>query len=95
MEVLFFSVYDQAASRYLDPFCAPTVEVAIRGFRQAVEREGHQFNEFPADYTLFHVGRFDPEQGIVSPITPANLGNALQYLPQNVPGELLKEASNG
>lgn len=80
METKFFSVYDSAAARYLDPFVAPTPDVAIRGFKQAVNREGHQFNLYPADYTLFLVGDFDPEKGIVIPCNPTNLGNAVSFL---------------
>lgn len=75
-----FTVYDSAAARYLDPFFAPTIEFAIRGFRQAVNKEGHQFHEFPEDYTLFHVGSFDPEKGIFVPQEPRSLGVAITFL---------------
>lgn len=77
---LIFSVYDSAAEMYLDPFVAPTLEVALRGFRQVVNREGHQFNAFPADYTLFQVGEFDPHTGVLRANAPTNLGNGLTVL---------------
>lgn len=71
MDVLFFSVYDAAVSRHLDPFTAPTDEAAVRGFRQAVLKDGHPFNLNPEDYTLFHLGAFDPEDGSIIPAVAA------------------------
>lgn len=76
----FFSVYDGAAHRYLDPFVAPTPEVAIRGFKSVVNKAGHPFNEYPADYTLFHVGNFDAESGVIESLVPHSLGNGMQYI---------------
>lgn len=58
-----FAIFDSAAVRFIEPFPASTVQVAIRGFQEACSKEGHQFEKFPEDYTLFHVGTFDPEKG--------------------------------
>lgn len=63
MNVEIFSVFDAAAKRYMDPFCAPTVEFALRGFREACQTDGHQFAKFPEDYVLYRVGSFDAEIG--------------------------------
>lgn len=84
-----FSVYDMAAKRYLEPFFAPTMEFAIRGFREACETPGHQFSKFPEDYTLYQLGEFDPETGQITGLSPevklANagamiVGNALEVV---------------
>lgn len=76
-----FSVYDAAAEAFLEPFFAPTIEFALRSFRQAVNTEGHQFNKFPEDYTLFHLGEFQSDSGhIVSNNTPHSLGVAVTML---------------
>lgn len=80
MTTQIFSVYDSAAHRYLDPFTAPTVDVAIRHFKHAVNSDGHQFNQFPQDYTLFHCGEFDPETGKLVPCEPHSLGVAITFL---------------
>lgn len=80
-----FTVYDTAAHRFLSPFAAPTLEVAIRQFRSVVNQPGHQFNTFPEDYTLFHVGSFDPENGLLDPLdTPHSLGIAVTFLDPSV-----------
>lgn len=80
MRLQAFSVFDSAANLFLEPFWAPTIEVAIRGFREAVTREGHQFQKFPEDYTLFHLGEFDQERGELVPATPRSLGVAITFL---------------
>lgn len=73
-----FCVYDSAAQRYLDPWLAPTLEFALRSFREAVNRPDHHFNKFPADYTLFHLGEWDGERGKYHLLeTPHNLGVAI------------------
>lgn len=80
MRLQAFSVFDGAANLFLEPFWAPTMEVAIRGFREACQRQDHQFNKFPEDYTLFHVGEFDQERGEFTPLTPRSLGVAITFL---------------
>lgn len=56
-----FSVHDSAIEASLDPFFALTVAEARRSFAAAVQREGTPFNTNPQDYTLFHLGEFDPK----------------------------------
>jgi len=93
MRMQAFSVYDGAAKAYLEPFFADTVEVAIRMFRAVVSKPDHQFARFPEDYTLFHLGEFDQELGLLNPLkTPHSLGLAVQFVV--APGAL-KVVSNG
>lgn len=66
MNIEIFAVYDSAAERHLDPFTGPTIEFAIRGFREACTTDGHQFKKFPEDYVLYHVGTFDTVLGQVT-----------------------------
>lgn len=80
MNFLIFTVYDSAARKYLEPFFAPTIEVACRSFRQLVNREGHQFAMFPEDYTLFHIGEYDADAGVIVPGDPHSLGVALTFV---------------
>lgn len=84
MEMHFFTVFDSAAGAFLEPFVAPSVEVAIRSFRQAVNQEKHQFNLFPSDYTLFHIGSFSQQTGYIEAAEPRSLGVALTYLNREV-----------
>ena len=85
MNQQIFAIWDAAVHRYMEPFSAPTIEFAIREFRRAVNKPDHQFNTYPADYTLFHVGEFNPLDGTLIPSgTPTNLGVAITFLEQTV-----------
>lgn len=85
MNTEIFTVYDSAARRYLEPFCAETIETAIRMFRALVEKEGHSFNRWPQDYTLFHIGKFDSENGVLIALdTPHSLGVAITFVPRQL-----------
>ncbi len=80
MNVELFSVFDQAAARYMDPFPGPTIEFAIRGFREACTTEGHQFQKYPEDYALYHVATFDAELGVVSGFAARKISNAASFV---------------
>jgi hypothetical protein len=77
-----FSVYDTKAERFLEPFHAPTTAFALREFATAVNTEGHQFNIFPEDYTLFRLGSFDATEGKLNaeatPVSIALAGTVLK-----------------
>lgn len=97
MNTQVFTVHDSAANRFLEPFFAPTQEFAMRGFREAVNQEGHQFNKFPQDYTLFHIGEFDAESGTMIAAHPHSLGVAVTYMDPQVARQLnlLEEVADG
>lgn len=93
MKCSLFTVFDSAAARFLEPFYAPTVEYALRQFRTTVNQEGHQFNKFPEDYTLFLIGEFDQEQGTITALdSPQSLGVAITFVEAKGPQ---LEVSNG
>lgn len=79
MNVEIFSIYDAAAERYMDPFCAPTVQFAIRGFEEACKTEGHQFTKFPEDYALYKVGAFDADLGVITRVDAVKLAVASSF----------------
>lgn len=94
MKCELFSVFDSAAKKFLEPFFAPTVEYAIRQFRLTANKANHQFNQFPEDYTLFHVGSFDQDEGLLRPLaTPHSLGVAITFIDAGGP-TLLNEGTN-
>lgn len=96
MTLNIFTVFDQAAGRFLDPFVAATVEVAIREFRRVVNQPGHQFHEFPQDYCLYHSGEFNPEDGtILAYPHPHSLGVAHTFLQRAPSQDALSAAFDG
>lgn len=82
MRMSVYSVYDTKAEAFLQPFFAPTHGSALRSFADAAQDEKHQFHKHAADYNLFHIGYFDEEKGILSPLETGvvNMGNAIEYL---------------
>ena len=80
MTQFIFTVYDSAANAYLAPFVAKTAGLAVRMFEEMCTSEGHQFNKFPADYTLYQVGVWDEANGVVTETEKVDLGTAIQFL---------------
>ncbi len=80
LQTHIFTVYDSAAGMFLEPFVAPSIDFALREFKSAANREGHQFNNFPSDYTLFYIGTFDCGAGRVDGLEPTSLGVAVTLI---------------
>lgn len=80
MKVELFSVYDLASARFMDPFNAPTIEFALRGFKEACGTVDHQFRKYPEDYLLYHVGEFDPDHGLVAGWEPRQIAKATNFI---------------
>ncbi len=78
-----FSVFDQAADRFLDIFSQVTIEAAIRDFRMACTKPEHQFNKFPEDYALYHVGTWQPELGEIVPMKARKISMASNFVGLN------------
>lgn len=74
-----FSVQDLVAEQWLEPFFAPTVDAAIRSFKEACTRPDHQFAKFPEDYVLYRVGTFDGRSGEVIGEGPAKIAMASSF----------------
>ncbi len=79
MKTEILSVYDMAAQRYIDPFPAPTIDFAIRGFKEACQTDGHNFNKFPEDYALYHIATFDAILGDIVPTSPHKVATASNF----------------
>lgn len=73
-----FSVYDDKADAFLQPFFMRTEQEAIRAFIGAATEANHQFNLHAADFTLYEIGTFSEQVGSIIPLDPIRgLGNAL------------------
>lgn len=61
MQHKIFAVYDEKAAAYLPPFFAHQTAMAERSFTAAAMQEGHNFNTWAHDYTLFELGTWDDD----------------------------------
>jgi hypothetical protein len=80
MKPKLFSVYDSKIESYDKPFMAKTRGEAIRGFRDFVNEKDNMVSRHPEDYTLFEIGEYDEEKGLLLPHKAHhNCGKALDY----------------
>ena len=78
------NVFDAAAKAYLRPFVTPTKGIALRGFMDAVSDPNHEFAKHSSDYTLFEIGTFNEETGLLTPMqTPSKVASAYELRPTN------------
>lgn len=83
MKHIVCAIYDSSVKEYLPPFNQRTKEEAIRAFRMAVNKPGHDFNQWPEDFTLFALGEFDSEKGTFENyITPERMCRGNEVLEQ-------------
>ena len=81
-----FTVYDDAAAAYLQPFFCPTVAVALRSFTEVSNQKDHVFFKYAHQYTLFQLGEFDDTTAIFQFLpTPVALCKASEVKSHGVP----------
>lgn len=86
MKLQIFSVHDQKAGAFLQPFFSLNVGTAQRSFETAVNDPATQFSRNPGDYTLFHIGEYEQDDASLTSLqTPENLGLALQFIKDSAP----------
>nr|QJB19919.1 MAG: nonstructural protein [Microvirus sp.] len=74
-----FSVYDAKAEAYARPFFLDTIGLALRGFGEACNDPQTELYRNPEDFTLYHIGEFDPASGAITQGHHAPIGKALEY----------------
>lgn len=77
-----YTVYDQKSEAYLMPFFMQTNASAIRAITDLVNDPQHTFGKHPADYSLFLIGEFEDDQGILSPGQPFCVGKLIEFQTQ-------------
>ena len=88
MGLKVFSIFDSKAGVYARPFCMTSAGTAMRVFGDMANDENDPVGQHAEDYTLFEIGTFDEDRGlIVSEATPRSLCNGieLKLAPQTHP----------
>lgn len=69
MLYVVFAVKDLAAQAFGRPMYMASTGVAVRGFRDEVNRaaEDNHMNRYPADFELYDVGTYDDSTGLTTP----------------------------
>lgn len=70
MKLLAFSIFDEKALTYGQPFFTNAVGVASRNLQEAVQNRETMISRHPEDFALYHLGYFDNETGHMDPSKP-------------------------
>lgn len=74
------AVFDSKGGAHSTPFFSQTLGSATRSFADAANTPDHPLCKNPADYTLFHLGTWDDETAVFTPLPEhKNLGLAANY----------------
>lgn len=81
MKLVACAIYDSVAKAFLPPFFVHNSVIAQRAVSDVANDDSHAIGKNPADYTLFRLGEFDDDTGLLKPLQPAeNLGNAASFV---------------
>lgn len=81
MKFKIFSIFDSKAETFNTPIFLPTDGQAIRIFDDMTNDGKSEVSKHPEDYTLFVLGEFDSDNGLVTPLnTPKSLGLAQEFV---------------
>lgn len=76
MKIKVFSVYDAKAAYFGPPFFDQREESAIRQFSDVVNdgrNKDNQWHSHPEDFSLFMIGEFNNENGVLTGCVPQSL----------------------
>lgn len=78
--IKMYAVHDIKAEAYLQPFFMKTRGLAIRAYSNTVNDEKSEFWKHPEDYTLFEIGEYDENTGLIKPLeSHIPVGKALDF----------------
>lgn len=67
MKVFVYNIYDEKAGAFLRPFFMPSMAAARRAVATIVNgEEDHIFKTNPSDFTLFEIGEYDDNTGLIT-----------------------------
>lgn len=67
MIMQIYSVRDNVAEAYLQPFFSVNAGSAIRSLQMVVNDSNHDFHKNASDYSLWSLGQFDDATGVLTP----------------------------
>lgn len=80
MKLRVYSIFDKACGAYTRPFFVQADEAAIRAFKDDALRPDSVVGKHPEDYSLFHVGHWDDNEGSLKACEPVCIGRAHELL---------------
>ena len=81
MKLNVYTIYDDTAKAYMQPFFMHNHGLAVRAFTDQVNRndENNPLNKHPEQFTLYYVGEFDDQTGNLELRDHQSLGKGVSY----------------
>ena len=80
MKQFVFAVYDSKSEMFNQPMFFKAKGEALRAFEDEANREDSAIFKHPGDYTLFLIGDYNIDTGLLTPMpTPTSLGLGVEY----------------
>lgn len=78
MILIICAVHDSAAGAFNRPFFSPSTGLAVRSFRDEVNRNASENTMYshPSDFSLYNLGQWDDSTGIFTTTAPEVLARA-------------------
>lgn len=73
MNVNIYSLYDEKAQVFGNPFIRKFDGQAIRDCIDLVNDSNTSVSRHPSDFTLYNIGTFDDDKALIKPINPIQL----------------------
>lgn len=78
-----FAVFDEKSKAFGNPFTSTNNDTAKRSFNAAASDPKTEMFMFSSDYTLYCIGEYDDNTGVITPLTPLeNLGKSNPFAAQ-------------
>ncbi len=85
MKLLAFSVYDEKAEAFMQPFFTATTGIATRNFGEWARNKDSMIGRHPEDFKLYNIGTYSDVTGTFENVpAPLLIGTAMQYLPDQM-----------
>jgi hypothetical protein len=93
MKMNIYSIYDQAAKAYLNPFFLHNDGLAIRAFQDNVNStDDNNIAKHPDQFTLFKLASYDDQTGLIEALpSPTHLTGGLEVKNPTPESDILKE----
>ena len=83
MKLNIYSIYDDTAKAYMQPFFLHNHGLAVRAFTDQVNSEStNPLSNHPEQFTLYYVGEFDDQTGNLNLKEHQSLGKGISYKDQ-------------
>lgn len=86
-----YCVKDVKSGLFANPFVQKTNGTAIRAFSTACEDPNTDLNKYPSDFSLYHIGTFNPETGDLTQPEKMQIANAAEFVETRLSNEEISE----